>query len=317
MRLTSDDLGEIAKLATRRNTDDSMYVELHAPWRIQDSIDENLKLLARFDSGVLPVAETPAAPLPAEAVGSLAFSYAAGRVERGIATRLVAEAKRRGPSGMALVAEGFLLESAPEPDSGTALRLYEQALQLSPERVEPKLMLARALVRGGRGEDALPLLDAVLAAEPRNALALGMRMRVNGTAGRYGAAWADGRLLVDLPASRFEKEFVGEAAVNAMASGEVATGLALMQQFLSWNPLAVREWEVYEQILRREGRTAEADTARRNREAALRNQVLLAHRGARYEMRFGSKETAKQLLESVVQRDPNNAAARRDLDALR
>ena len=45
--------------------------------------------------------------------------------------------------------------------------------------------------------------------------------------------------------------------------------------------------------------------------------MILAHRGARYEMRFGSKETAKNLLESVLERDPGNAAARRDLEALK
>jgi spermidine synthase len=317
MRLTSDDLGEIARLATQRNTDDSMYVELHAPWRIQDTLDENVKLLERFDSGILTVAETAAPPLSAEQVGALAFSYAAGRIERGTATRLVAEAKRRGPSGMALCAEGFLLESAPQPDPGTALRMYEQAVQLAPDRVEPKIMLARALVRGGRGAEALPLLDAVLAADPRNALALAMRMRVNGAAGRYSAGWADGKLLVSLPVSRVEKEFVGEAAVLAMASGQTAEGLELMKGFLESNPLALSEWEVYEEILRRNGRNAEADVARRNRAAAVRNQVLLAHRSARYEMRFGNKETARQLLESVVQRDPGNTAAQRDLDALR
>ncbi len=142
-------------------------------------------------------------------------------------------------------------------------------------------------------------------------------MRVNGAAGRPAAAWADGKVLVGLPATRFEREFWGEAAVNAMASGQTAEGLELMQKFLSWNPMAIREWEVYEEILRRSGRTAEADVAKRNMEAAIRNQMLLAHRGARYEMRFGSKETAKRLLESVLERDPDNAAARRDLDALR
>ncbi|MCU0222948.1 MAG: fused MFS/spermidine synthase [Acidobacteria bacterium] len=316
MRLTSDDLAQVATLATHRNTDDSMYVELHAPWRIQDTIDENVKLLERFNSGILPVAEAGASPLSAEQVGALAYFYAAGRIERGTATRLVAEAKRRGPSGMALCAEGFLLESAPQPDPGTALRMYEQAVQMAPDRVEPKIMLARALVRGGRGAEALPLLDTVLAADPRNALALGMRMRVNGQAGRYSAGWADGKVLAGLPVSRFEKEFVGEAAVLAMASGQTEDGLALMADFLRWNPLALREWEVYEEILRRNGRTAEADTARRNREAAVRNQVLLTHRSARYEMRFGSKEIAKQLLESVVQREPDNKAARKDLEAL-
>ena len=317
MRLTSDNLGEIATLATKRNTDDSMYVELHAPWRIQDSIDENVALVARFDDGVLPIAETPAAPLPADEVGALAYAYAVGRIERGIATRLVAEAKRRGLSALALCAEGFLLESAATPDPGTALRMYEQAAQLAPDRIEPKLLWARSLVRAGRTAEASPLLDEILAREPQNALALGMRMRVNGMAGRWAAAWADGKVLVSLPVSRFEKEFLGEAAVNAMASGETEEGLALMQQFLSWNPLATREWEVYEQTLRRSGRTAEADAAKRNLDAAVTNTILLAHRGARYEMRFGSKETARKLLESVLERDPDNAAARRDLDSLR
>jgi tetratricopeptide (TPR) repeat protein len=317
MRLTSGNLDEIAKLATKRNTDDSMYVELHAPWRVQDTIDENLALLGRFDDGILPIAETPATRLSAEEVGALAYAYAVGRVERGIATRLVEEAKRRGPSAMALCAEGFLLESAPTPDPGTALRMYEQAAQLAPERVEPRLMWARALVRAGRTAEASPLLDEILAREPENALALGMRMRVHGTAGLWAAAWADGKVLVSLPVSRFEKEFWGEAAVNAMASGHTAEGLELMREYLAWNPLATREWAVYEEVLRRAGRTAEADEAKRNLDASLKNGMILAHRGARYEMRFGSKETAKNLLESVLQRDPNNAAARRDLEALR
>ena len=140
---------------------------------------------------------------------------------------------------MALCAEGFLLESAPAPDPDTALRMYEQAARMAPERIEPKVMWARALVRAGRTAEASPLLDEILALQPKNALALGMRMRVNGTAGRWAAAWEDGKVLVGLPVSRFESEFWGEAAVNAMASGHTAEGLELMRKYLSWNPMAI------------------------------------------------------------------------------
>jgi spermidine synthase len=317
MRLTSDNLAEIASLATMRNTDDSMYVELHAPWRIQDPVDENVRLLERVGSGVLPVAETREAPLAAEEVGALAFAYAVGRNDRVIAQRLADEALRRGPSAMALCARGFMFESGPSPDPGAAYRFYEQAELLAPERVEPRLMRARWLLRDGRAEEALPLLDSAIARDPTSGLALGMRMRVHGIAGRTAAAWADGKVLVGLPETRLGRNFWGEAAVAALASGHTEEGLSVMRSYLEWNPLATREWEVYEDVLRRAGRTAEADVARRNLQAAIRNNLIRAHRNARFQLHFGDKESARKQLQAILERDPGYVPAQRDLDSLR
>lgn len=317
MRLVSSDIDAIVPLSPGLNTDDSMYVELRAPWRLHESADDNLALLGRFSSGILPLAETSSAPLPAEEVGDLALSYAVGRIEYDIARRLVAESKRRGASGLALGAEGFMLESGSPEEVQRAPALYLEAERLSPDRLEPKILRARWLVRAGRIEEALPLLDEVLAIRPDEPLALAMRMRIHGMAGRWAEAWQDGERLVSHPGVRFEREFWGEAAVSALASGHAEQGLALMKEFLEWNPLATREWEVYENVLRNLGRTEEADRARSNYLAAVRNNLILAHRDARWDMRFGSKDSAKNVLTQILARDPAYEAARQDLEALR
>lgn len=317
MRLVPGEIDAIAEISPQWNTDDSMYVELSAPWRLHESADENIELLGRFTSGILPVAETPSSPLSAEEVGDLALSYAVGRIEYDIARRLVAESKRRGPSGLALCAEGFMLESGSPEEVQRASALYEEAERLVPGRVEPKILQARWLVRAGRIDDALPLLDAVLAVRPSEPLALAMRMRIHGMAGRYAEAWRDGEKLVSHPGVRFEREFWGEAAVNALASRHTEEGLELMREYLAWNPLATREWQVYESVLRDAGRTEEADRAHANYLAAIRNNLILAHRDARWDMRFGSKDAAKTLLQQILARDPAYEAARQDLESLR
>jgi tetratricopeptide (TPR) repeat protein len=87
-------------------------------------------------------------------------------------------------------------------DAGRALADYDRALKLRPGLPELLALKAEALVALGRHQDALELLDEVLAARPRDAGALNTRGIVNMALGKIAEANADWRLQLEIAGGR-------------------------------------------------------------------------------------------------------------------
>jgi predicted TPR repeat methyltransferase len=72
-----------------------------------------------------------------------------------------------------------------------AARSFEASLALDADRASTRVHLAAARLKLGQAEDALPLLDTVLAGQPRHVDALGLRGTVRATLGRFDGALED------------------------------------------------------------------------------------------------------------------------------
>lgn len=87
-------------------------------------------------------------------------------------------------------------------DAERALADYDRALKLRPGLPELLALKAEALVALGRHQDAVELLDQVLAARPRDAAALSTRGIVNMALGKITEANADWRLQLETASDR-------------------------------------------------------------------------------------------------------------------
>ncbi len=316
VRLTSDDVAALAGAARHRNTDDSMFVELHTPWLVHESSAQNFDMLAGVNSGVLPLAESGGARLSAEEVGRLALAYAAARDNLDIAARYAALAEARGPSAAALTARAELLrrEHATLPAAAEKL---DQAVALDPALPETRDLRARLLEMRRRPAEALTEAVAGTAAAPRDARLVHRRLRLESITGANDAAWATAQALMALPGARFEFPMWADSGIAAVRAGHLDQGLRWLEQYLAVEPFSATKWEALADAYTRAGRAADAARALRNRQTAIANNVRTRHRDARWEARFGSKERAAELLRSILEVDPSYAPAKRDLDGLR
>lgn len=87
-------------------------------------------------------------------------------------------------------------------DAARALADYDRALKLRPGLPEVLALKAEALVALGHHQDALELLDQVLAARPRDAGALSTRGIVRMALGKVAEANADWRLQLEISSGR-------------------------------------------------------------------------------------------------------------------
>lgn len=315
VRLTSDDVRTLAGESRRRNTDDSMFVELHTPWLVHESSAQNFDMLARVSSGVLPVAESGGARLSADEVGRLALAYAVARDNLDVAGSYAAAAEARGPSAAALTARAEILRRAHDTLPAAAAKL-EDAVALDPALPEARDLRARLFEMRRRPEQALAEAELGTTAAPRDARLVHRRLRLQSITGANDAAWATAQALMALPGARFEFPMWADSGIAAVRAGRLDQGIRWLEQYLAVEPYSATKWEALADAYTRAGRTSDAARALRNRQAAIANNVRTRHRDARFEARFGSKERAAELLRSILEVDPSYAAAKQDLDAL-
>ncbi|MBP7621644.1 MAG: hypothetical protein KA745_11800, partial [Gemmatimonadales bacterium] len=317
LRLLPSDISEIARAATEINTDDSMFIELHAPWVLHESPEANLALLARFQQGVLGVAEAPGAEhLSAEQLGELAFAYALPRGEAAIGRRLAEEADRRGGSASAMVMRSELAQRESQQQPAVTLGTLDEAVNLDPAAFWPRFHRGRLHYFLARYAEALSDADELAARYPHDTRGLQLRLRTLGALGRFQDAAKQAETLLASPRGQFEKRIWADAAVALAAVGQLEQGIAQMERFLAAQPFSPNEWNVLAEMYRQSGRAQDAERARANAGISERNQLLLAHRSARWEARFGSRDRAAALLKSILERDPAYVAAREDLESL-
>ncbi len=316
VRLVPADMRGLADASRVVNSDDNMFVELHAPWVMHDSSTANTTLLAPFDTGARGLVGLDSNDAPADLLGRTGLAYAVQRREPAIAQRLIAASRARGGSAAADAAEARLLLTVPDQADLAKQRLAD-AVAKEPSLLDGQFLLGMIALRGGRPADALPHAEAIIAAAPHDPRGRQLRIEALGALGRFGEAGPDADAMLKSAGARFDRKMWADGAMATAASGDVTRGIAGLERYLAFEPFAVREWDALGALYTQAGRASDAERAKRERGIAAANLTRLSHRNALWEARFGSHERAKKMLQSIVERDPAYDAARKDLAALK
>lgn len=304
------------------NTDDSMLVELRAPWTIYNDAFEHLGAIERFESGLLGVLdEDERARVPPRLLGELAHSYITVRRNSRIGQVVLQAAVARGRTGAAsaAVAEAILRDGTLEPGERNqrAQAVLEEGLALDPQDPLARSLRARLRYSAGDLPGALDDINVALAVDPRRFPMQQLRVRILGGLGRVREAWEEAQTILARNLADLHAGLYADSAPAAAASGEFEKALELMTKFLEVNPHAEREWQIVAQIHEDLGDRDAALAANANAERARRNFTVLLHRAALRHAHFGSAKRAIEILEGVVARDPSNVRARDEIARLR
>ncbi len=315
VRLLPEDVARLASEATTVNTDDSMFVELHAPWLVGQQRPDQ-RLLPPRTGTAMDVAERAGARLSPDEVGQLALSFVVLRNERDVAERLIAEARRRGPSAAALSAEAMLAWTADPPNPARALQLLDQAVDLAPGAFEPRLLRARWRWEQSHEDQfdlALADVGAALAAQPGDWRALDLRLQILNRLGRGAEALPDADALLKTPWASLDADVWADAAVADANRGQFDEAIRRLSKSLEIRPTTAARWKLLAALRRQVGQADAAREAEDNAAIARRNAVINLHIEARREALFGSTNRAREMLENLLTVDPTYAPAREDL----
>ena len=311
LRLAPEDLERAALEAPVVNDDDNLFVELHSPRLLYEDRSDQLQLaIAQAPPAAIRVYEAGGSRLDPDDLAELALAWAERDPVAGAAA--VETARARGVYGPLTAAEWLLADEESRParlqrldesigagsatesalrvrawlradeDPAAALADVERFLERRPWSGSGLRLRARLLMDLGRHEDAEQDLAALEAFDPanRDTDLLAIRARTRESAGDpRGAAWALARTLEVYP----EVESIQHlAALYRQAGDDGAEAVAL-----------------------------------RDADRAQRNTVLRLHRAARHRLWEGHQDAARELLDLLVQLDPDYEPARRELAELR
>lgn len=315
LRLMPSDLTAWAAKAAQANTDDSMYVELKAPWLIRrDAPDvSNAIDAAPGELWKLRAGNGPA--LDPNALADLAWSNMGLRADMRQVKKLLNEALDRGASPRSAAIAG-LVRLLEKPDSVEALRTLDAAGQAAPDDWIVRSCQARALLKLQRYEQAIPHADAAITLSHGDTREIRLRQQLLTKLGRVDLALRDAEAGVAAPYALFEKTIWGESGMLAAQAGQPDLAVQRLEHYLLLESQADNSWLALAAAYTKLGRTSEADRARRNAATAVQNQVLLVHRRARRIARFESSKAAIDLLRELTKVHPEYAPAAADLRAL-
>ncbi|NJN64803.1 MAG: hypothetical protein HC882_07920 [Acidobacteria bacterium] len=304
------------------NTDDSMFVELRAPWTIYNDAFEHLGQIERFEDGVLGILEEgEIAALPPRLLGELAHSYMTARRNQRIAESMLkrAVASGRTSAAAATVAEAALRDQTIDPEArrARAFQILDESLSVDPGDVTASSLRARLRYNAGDLQGAFADASAALAMDPLRFPVQQLRVRIIGAMGHAREAWAEAQKLLGRNFAELHSSLWSDAAPAAAASGDLEAARDAIMRYLAVNPHAEQEWRILAQIHRDMGNQGASVVADANAERARRNMTALMHRSALRQAMFGSAARSIPVLESVVERDPSNVRARTELEKLR
>jgi spermidine synthase len=316
LRLDDDDIRRIAAGADTINSDDNMFVELRAPWHLYDSIDASQGLLAANDSGILPILEGSQYAEDPGLMGTLAISYLRARRLPDLAVMALAMAREAGESASTTIAEAELGMREGTGDVGLLLARYERAVELEPQACVPRLYRSPWRLRLGNPSGALEDLDvakAACAGDPRVSWG---RMRALMQLGRFGDAYAEARQLVRQPITWRQEGIWIEAAEVAARAGELEQAAEWTETYLERTPYDPVHWQTLSELYRRLGWDDRAEIAARNAGLAAANRIRVMHRSALAALQAGDLDRAREMIDWVLEREPENERARRDRERI-
>jgi tetratricopeptide (TPR) repeat protein len=218
------------------------------------------------------------------------------------------------PQALALRAKLFVLEGK----YAAALKFFDHAVRLAPERGEIRTDRAGTLAQLGRLGEAVGELNRVLKKNPSSIPALRTRAQLLAALGKIREAQADARTLTQLAPEDMETHFVN--AVVAYQRKEHRLALESIGKALALQPRDPRSLNLRADCLRLLGRSAEAIKDLKIMEEiapqAAQTQLML---GAAYDESKQpalAKKHLHRFLELAPAGDPNRAAVKQLLEKL-
>lgn len=315
LRLTPADLAAWAGRAERANTDDSMFVELRAPWLIRRGGEDFVRAVDAAAGAVWALPAGAGPPMDSTRLADLAWSNIALRGDLQQATRVIREALKGGGAPRAWAVAGLLF-TIQKPDAPDGPRLLDAAVRAAPDDRIVRSAQARALFRRQRDDEALEHAEAAVAAAPGDPREIRLRQQVLAKLGRNAEALRDAEVGVAAPHARFEKTIWEDAGFLAARVGRWDLAAQRLERYVALEPHAVEAWKILAQAYTALNRTADAARASRNALIAAEDQLRLTHRRARRIARFESKESAINLLRELTRAHPEYAPAAEDLRKL-
>jgi len=322
IRLLPDDIAALAARAAVPNSDDNLRIELDTPRMLH--VETVVPNWTAFDEiaprAALPLLRGLGEPLDATALGRLALAYAQRRGAITVATQVLRAAGEKGGRSGAAIAAAVLV--AREMEGGRLslddqLASLDEAVTLAPNDPEVRLVRAELRLEAELPEDALADADLVLASDPDALRAQAIRVRALSTLERNEEARAALSPLLGSPLLAFDPELQQYEGRLDVATGRFAEAVPALERYLrDENSNWVEGWTLLAAANDALGRPEEAARAARNAASTSRNQAILLHRQARAASWRGDPETSASLLGMVLTLEPQNQAARDDLDGL-
>ena len=317
--LDTIELRALAETSSEVNTDDSMFVELEAPWHLYENQLGISPLLGEFllplSKGILPMLERSSAEFPELLLEELGVSYLEQRFYPPLMNRVLEQYRETsGPQfGDVMKAQELLLQNRPPSE---ALALLNGAVNAQRDEFLPRYLRGRLSFENNYYEQALPDLERALELRPNHYSAQYARMQCLTAAERIGEASVLAEELIETPLVESTWQLVAEASFFAMEAGRPEVAIERMQRYLQLVPYSPKEWQILAGWLGGAGRISEQREAQENAELAYKNQVRHYRWIARWHERFGELEDARPAIENALQLDPTNEGALADRERM-
>ena len=315
LALTPEELHGIAREAPELNTDDSMYVELEAPWNLYEDTRETSELIRSVARGVLPLTE--GRELDGAFLSELAISYQNHRLFEGVAEAVANEAEARGDRATLYVYRAGMLNNANPAAGEEALGLLHLAVQTDPNAWAPRYWRANWLRQTEQYETALEDLDVAVRLRPDHLETRRKRVITLGSMERYEEALQEMERLLTTPLLEAHPRILADAAYLAAQTGDCERAVRYVDRFLEMFPYSPREWDLRAFCSTELGDQPGFVRARDNSALASTNLVIGLHRRARLQEQIGEIEAAIESLEEIRQMDSSYLPALEDLERLR
>jgi len=311
--LRPEEIDGLIEDATVSNTDDSMFIELTAPWKLY-SPAAGLDLLTRFDLGILPLLGQDA---DSAEIAELALSQLWFRNDAAMAWAVGREARRRGDSPELRVLEALWLVRNDPRGRTLGLRQLNELLAAEPDLFAANYARAGLLYAQRTGlEQALGDVDRALRARPGDGPARRLRLNVLILLERWYEAREEAEALLNSPYVASDTRLWADAALLAGAVGRHKQGIVEMRRYFEYSAFSPDEWTWMANSLRKLGREQEAAQSEEIVRRINHNRIRYGHRHARWQELTGSTEEAVETLQKVVRMDPGYEAAQADLTRL-
>jgi tetratricopeptide (TPR) repeat protein len=256
------------------------------------------------------VYEAGGARLDPGAIAELALAWAESDPAAGASA--VETARDRGVRGPLTAAEWWLADEESRP---TRLRRLDESIRAG--SATESALRVRAWLRADEDPAAaLADLERFLEQRPWSASGLRLRARLLMDLGRYEDAEEDLAALEAFDPANRNTDLLAIRARTREAAGDPRGAARALARTLEVYP-EVESIEHLAALYRQAGDDGAEAVALRDAERAQRNTVLRLHRAARHRLWDGHQDAARELLDLLVQLDPDYQPGRRELTKLR
>ena len=305
--LGSDDLRQLAGEARTVNTDDSMFVELDAPWHVYDDTPETSLLILERGRGL-------GGHFDAEdlAWGPLAVAYLARRDLASLAQDCATRAGAQGDRAHLAAYEALAMIRA-DPERGLdALARLDEAVAADPQAFTPRFERAFLRCQAQLYEQGLADIEILRQIDPEHLEVRHLRAKTLAVLERHAEARAEFEALVASPLAELDPHVWAEAAFLAPPLGKFEAAAQELRTYLELAPYSPREWSMLAQVYEHQGEERLRAQAETNASIARRNQIREIHRAARWQARFTSVEEALETIDFVLRMAPDYEPALAD-----